>query len=77
MKKQDDTDGPNKTLRAFTRIHIPAGQTVNVELELTPKQLEWWDNQTNTMRTMPGKFDIMIGNNSQNSNLQVQTIELK
>lgn len=77
LKKQDDTDGPNKTLRAFKRIHIPAGQTVNVELELTPKQLEWWDNQTNTMRTMPGKFDIMIGNNSQNSNLQVQTIELK
>ncbi len=30
----------------------PCRKTVNVELELTPKQLEWWDAQTNTMRTI-------------------------
>ena len=60
-EKQEDTEGPVKTLRAFKRVQIPAGKTVNVELELTPKQLEWWDAQTNTMRTIAGNFDIMVG----------------
>ena len=60
LKKQEDAEGPAKTLRAFKRVQIPAGKTVNVELELTPKQLEWWDAQTNTMRTIAGNFDIMV-----------------
>ena len=74
LKKQGDEDGPIKTLRAYKRIHVPAGQTVQVELELTPKQLEWWDNETNAMRTQAGRFDIMIGGNS--VDLQKQTITL-
>ena len=74
IKKQSDTEGPIKALRAFKRVHIPAGQTIQVELELTPKQLEWWDAETNTMRTQAGKFDIMIGGNS--VDLQKQTITL-
>ena len=39
LKKQEDAEGPVKTLRAFKRVQIPAGKTVNVELELTPKQI--------------------------------------
>ena len=74
IKKQSDTEGPIKALRAFKRVHIPAGQTIQVELELTPKQLEWWDAKTNTMRTQAGNFDIMIGGNS--VDLQKQTITL-
>ncbi|MBQ8241482.1 MAG: glycoside hydrolase family 3 C-terminal domain-containing protein, partial [Bacteroides sp.] len=46
LKKQGDAEGPIKTLRAFKRVHIPAGETVQVELELTPKQLEWWNPET-------------------------------
>ena len=54
-----------------------AGKTVNVELELTPKQLEWWDAQTNTMRTIAGNFDIMVGGNSKDAELQVKTLTLQ
>ena len=50
---------------------------VNVELELTPKQLEWWDAQTNTMRTIAGNFDIMVGGNSKDAELQVKTLTLQ
>ena len=74
IKKQSDTEGPIKALRAFKRVHIPAGQTIQVELELTPKQLEWWDAETNTMRTQAGNFDVMVGGNS--VDLQKQTITL-
>ena len=75
IKKQSDTEGPIKALRAFKRVHIPAGQTIQVKLELTPKQLEWWDAETNTMRTQAGNFDVMVGGNSED--LQTKTIVLQ
>ena len=76
LKKQGEADGPVKTLRAFKRVYIPAGKTVKVELELTPKQLEWWDSATNTMRTMPNTFDVMVGGSSKDCDLQKKTLKL-
>ena len=75
LKKQDDAEGPIKALRAFKRVHIPAGKTVNVTLELTPKQLEWWNPSTNTMCTQEGNFDIMVGSDSED--LQTKSIKLQ
>lgn len=75
LKKQDDEEGPIKALRAYKRVHIPAGKTIQVELELTPKQLVWWDKETNTMRTQTGTFDIMIGSNSNELTTQAIRIE--
>lgn len=76
LKKSGETDGPIKTLRAFKRVRIPAGKTVKVELALTPKQLEWWDNTTNTMRTMQNTFDVLVGGSSQEKDLQKKTLKL-
>lgn len=75
LKKQGDEEGPIKALRAYKRVHIPAGKTIQVELELTPKQLVWWDKETNTMRTQAGTFDIMIGGNSNELTTQAIRIE--
>ena len=75
IKKQDDAEGPLKTLRAFKRVHIPAGETINVELELTPKQLEWWNPETNTMCNVAGNYDVMVGGNSKE--LKVKAIALQ
>ena len=75
LKKQSDAEGPIKTLRAFKRVHIPAGETVQVELELTPKQLEWWNPETNTVCGVAGNFDIMVGGNSQD--VKAKTIALQ
>ena len=74
LKKQGDNEGPVKALRAFQRVHIPAGQTVQVELTLSPKQMEWWDQETNSMCTHEGTYEIMVGGNSEN--LKKQTIKL-
>ena len=75
LKKQGDEEGPIKALRAYKRVHIPAGKTIQVELELTPKQMEWWDKETNTMCTQAGTFDIMIGGNSNELTTQAIRIE--
>ncbi len=76
LRKQGDA-GLVKTLRAFKRVSIPAGKTVKVELELTPKQLEWWNEHTNTMQTGKAVFDVMIGGSSMDSDLQVHKLTLK
>lgn len=69
LKRHDDAEGPNKALRAFKRVNIPAGQTVNVEFDLKDKELEWWDVNSNTMRVCAGKYDIMAGSSSQTEDL--------
>lgn len=77
VRKQGDTDGPVKTLRAFRRVRIPKGKTVKVALELTPKQLEWWDAQSNTMRTVEGTYDILVGGSSRDADLQVHELSIR
>lgn len=77
LRKQGDTEGAIKTLRAFKRVHIPAGKALDVEIELTPKQLEWWNDQTGSMQTITGTYDVMVGKSSQDSDLQVLTLVLQ
>lgn len=77
LRKQGDAEGPVKTLRAFKRVCIPAGKTVNVEFDLKDKELEWWDDQSNTVRVCPGNYDIMVGGSSKEEDLQRTTIAVK
>lgn len=77
LRKQGDAEGPVKTLRAFKRVRIPAGKTVNVEFDLKDKELEWWDDQSNTVRVCPGNYDIMVGGSSKEEDLQRTTIAVK
>lgn len=77
LRKQGDTDGPVKTLRAFRRIRIPKGKTVKVALELTSKQLEWWNEQSNTMRTVEGTYDILVGGSSREADLQIHELSIR
>ena len=57
-------DGPLKSLRAFQRVDVKAGQTVTAKLTLDRKSFEFWDPETNTMRVKPGKYEILIGTSS-------------
>ena len=77
LKKLGDKDGPNKTLRAFKRIHIPKGQSVNVSFDLGNKQLEWWDESSNTVKVCAGKYNILVGNSSRDECLEVSQISIQ
>lgn len=70
LHKQGDAEGPVKTLRAFKRVAVPAGQTVNAEITLNDKAFEWWDPSTNTMHPLSGTFELMVGSSSQDRDLQ-------
>lgn len=77
VKRTDDANGPIKELRAFKRVNIPAGKTVNVEFTLAPKQFEWWDEKNNVISTREGEFKLFIGNSSDDANMKTINVSIK
>ncbi len=77
LKKQGDAEGPVKTLRAFKRVFIPVGKTLQVEFDLKDKELEWWDEQSNTVRVCAGDYDIMVGGSSKDEDLQQASVTIQ
>ena len=75
IKRYDDPDGPLKTLRGFQRIHIPAGQTSEVSFPLTSDTFTWWDQDSNTVHPLQGRYKILVGGTSEESLLK--SIEYK
>jgi beta-glucosidase len=77
IRDLSDAEGPLKSLRAFQRVNVKAGQTVTATLQLTKKSFEFWDAATNTMRTKPGQYEILYGTSSQDKDLKRLTVTLK
>ena len=75
LRDLSDPDGPLKSLRAFKRVEVKAGQTVNVELELTPKSFEFFDPETNTVHQKEGEFEVLYGNSSLDKDLKKMMIK--
>ena len=77
IRNLQDADGPLKSLRGFQRVDVKAGQTATATIALNQKSFEFWDAATNTMRTKPGKYEILYGNSSQDKDLKILTVEIK
>ena len=75
IRDLSDKEGPLKSLRAFQRVDVKAGQQATATLTLTPKSFEFWDAATNTMRTKPGKYEILYGSSSLDKDLKKLSIE--
>jgi len=69
-----DAEGPSKSLRAFKRVDVQAGQTATATLTLSPKSFEFWDAETNTMRIKSGKYEILYGSSSLDKDLKKLTV---
>ena len=53
-----------KSLRAFRPVTLKAGKSATVNITLSPDTFEFFDPETNTMRIVPGDYEIMYGNSS-------------
>ena len=69
IRKKNDKDGPIKSLRSVKRVSLNAGQTQRVVFDLGAKELEWWNENTRSVETHAGRFDIMVGGSSKNADL--------
>ena len=70
MRRQGDTEGPLKTLRAYQRVTLKAGQSKTVDIDLPRERFEGWDAKTNTMRVVPGRYELMVGSSSADKDLK-------
>ncbi len=65
-----DKEGPHYTLRAFKRVHIPAGETKQVTIPLTYESFEWFDTATNTVHPLKGTYELLYGGSSDKNKLK-------
>lgn len=65
-----DKEGPHYTLRAFKRVHIPAGETKQVTIPLTCESFEWFDTATNTVHPLKGTYELLYGGSSDKNKLK-------
>ena len=79
IRDLSDPDGPLRSLRAFQRISVKAGQTATAELTLdVDKAFEFFDPTTNTMRgPVSGKqYELLYGNSSRMADLKTIPVTL-
>ena len=70
LRRPGDKEGPRYTLRAFKRVHIPAGKTESVAIPLTGENFEWFDVESNTMRPLEGTYELLYGGTSDRNKLK-------
>ncbi|MBP5619740.1 MAG: fibronectin type III-like domain-contianing protein, partial [Bacteroidaceae bacterium] len=71
LHRVGDEEGPIKTLRGFKRVEIPAWKKVTTLINLPRESFECCDTQSNSMRVLPGEYDVYVGTSSRTEDCQV------
>jgi beta-glucosidase len=77
IRDLSDTEGPLKSLRGFQSLNIGAGRTAEALIQLSKESFEFWDAESNTMRTKPGEYEILYGTSSQPNDLKSIKVSIK
>ena len=77
VRRLDDTEGPARSLRAYKRVPLKAGESEMVKITLGAEAFESFDTVSQRMKTMPGKYEIFYGPSSDTSRLSSSQITLK
>ena len=77
IRKLQDKEGPLKTLRAFKRFHLRAGEKKDVTFHLQNDHFNFFDTESNTMRVMPGEYEILYGASSLEKDLRRINIKIE
>ena len=76
LRRPSDVAGPQKSLRGYARVSLKAGETREVKIDFPRERFETWDELTNTMRILPGSYEVKVGPSSDESTLQSITVNL-
>jgi beta-glucosidase len=77
IKNPNDPAAPIKTLKAFGRISIKAGNKEITELMLEPSAFYSFNDEKQIMEVKPGKYQILYGNSSADKDLKSIEITIK
>jgi hypothetical protein len=56
---------PKKQLKKFSKIHLLSGERKQLNFELTPEDIAFYDNQLN-YKAFKGEYEVTVGNSSEN-----------
>ena len=70
MAKREDAGGPQKALRAFRRVHVPARGSATVRIPLDATFYATYDEASGEMRATPGRFTVWYGHSSASQDLR-------
>ena len=76
VRNTADKEGPLKSLRGYKQVTLTPGEQQTVSIDLPRESFEGWDSQTNTMRVVPGKYEVMVGNSSSDDSLKKIIVEI-
>ncbi|MBB1286895.1 glycoside hydrolase family 3 C-terminal domain-containing protein [Flavisolibacter sp. BT320] len=77
VRKAGDDDGPLKTLRAFQRVELAAGQSKQVSLSLGADAFEFFDRKSGKMTVAAEDYEIWYGNSSATTDLKKATVSVQ
>ena len=72
-----DPYGPIKSLRAFRRVPVRKGETVDVAFTLTPESFESFDKKKERMDVLKGDYEILYGGSSDAAALKSLKVKIK
>ena len=64
VRRPDDPEGPQKSLRGFRRVHLPAGKTVKVRFPLKEDVFLSWCEEKQDMVPLKGAWELLCGGSS-------------
>jgi len=77
MRNVEDKGGPVKSLRAFSRVYVPAKGSAEAVIALTPSAFETFDAEAGKMSVRPGRFEVLYGASSADADLQSVSVQLR
>lgn len=77
ISRKGDSEGPIKTLRNFRKVTLKHGMQTDVKIVLPYNTFEWFDVETNTIRTIPGEYIVYYGGSSKDEALKSISITVE
>lgn len=77
VRKLNDSDGPLKTLKAFKRINLKAGEKQNITIDLPASSFEFYDSNAKRMNVASGEYEVYYGNSSDAKDLKMTKVFIK
>ena len=72
-----DSEGPLKSLRAYQQVSLAPGESKTLTIDFPRERFEGWDAATNTMRVLPGQYELLVGNSSAPQSLHKLPVTLE
>ena len=77
IRRLTDKEGPQKTLKAYKQVELNPGESKVVDIDFPRQSFEGWDAGSNTMRVVPGRYELMVGSSSADKDLKKVVVTVK